>query len=105
LLGGKQVTVTEINPLFTYRYTDKNARAIFGYSLAACRQKIEKREIPAPVSLSDSGYFRAWLGRQIIEWQNERLAAPVRKRPGKQGTPPPRPKGPLDISKRRKRAK
>jgi hypothetical protein len=102
------VAFVEIESNFTYRYNDANARKLFGYGLAACRVKIEAGEIPPPIPLSDTGYIRGWFGRQIIAWQEERIEAaklvPIRKRP--QDNPPPRPKGPLDIGKkRRKRGK
>jgi len=47
----------------------------FGYKHSQLDEKIRAGEIPAPFPLTDSGRAKGWIGRQIIEWQNARLAA------------------------------
>jgi len=47
----------------------------FGYKSTQLDEKIKSGEIPAPISLSDSGRAKGWYGRHIIAWQAEREAA------------------------------
>jgi predicted DNA-binding transcriptional regulator AlpA len=62
-----------INPDFFYRLHE--GRKYFGYGPSTIEAKIQSGEIPAPISLSDSGRARGWFGRTIIAWQREREAA------------------------------
>jgi predicted DNA-binding transcriptional regulator AlpA len=50
----------------------------FGYKSTQLDEKIKSGEIPAPISLSDSGRACGWFGRQILAWQAEREAAAKR---------------------------
>jgi predicted DNA-binding transcriptional regulator AlpA len=47
----------------------------FGFKLTQQQEKIASGEIPPPIALSDSGRAKGWLGQQIIEHQQKRLAA------------------------------
>ena len=51
------------------------ARKYFGFGHSQLSEKIKSGEIPTPIRLTDSGRSIGWLGSQIIEWQEERLAA------------------------------
>ena len=62
-----------INPDFVYRLSD--GPKYFGFLPTALDQKIKAGEIPEPLSLSDSGRARGWLGSTILKWQAERAAA------------------------------
>lgn len=62
-----------INPDLLYRVTD--AIKYFGYRPTQLTEKIKSGDIPPPVKLSTSGHAAGWFGRQIIEWQQQRIAA------------------------------
>jgi predicted DNA-binding transcriptional regulator AlpA len=55
-----------------YRYAD--GPKYFGLGLSSIDEKIKTGEIPKPISLSDSGRAKGWLGRTILAWQAERQA-------------------------------
>ena len=59
-------------------YRPNEARFFFGYKSTQLDEKIKAGEIPTPISLSDTGRAKGWLGRQIIKWQAEREAASKR---------------------------
>ena len=61
-----------INPSFTYRWCE--GPRFFGLGHTVLAAKIESGEIPEPISITDSGRARGWLGQQILDWQRERLA-------------------------------
>jgi predicted DNA-binding transcriptional regulator AlpA len=65
--------VQPINPDWVYRVSD--GWKYFGFNPTQLDQKIKSGEIPEPLSLSDSGRARGWLGKTILQWQAERAAA------------------------------
>lgn len=50
----------------------------FGLKPTALDKAIKEKRVPAPFVLTDGGYARGWLGRQIIEWQAQRIVAAKR---------------------------
>ena len=63
----------ELDPNQIVRF--REGRKYFGYAHSQLDEKIKNGEIPAPISLSDTGRAKGWTGRQIIKWQAEREAA------------------------------
>ena len=63
----------ELSPNEIVRWRD--GPRYFGYKPTQLDEKIKSGEIPPPMALSDSGRARGWLGSQIIEHQQKRLAA------------------------------
>lgn len=61
-----------IHPDHIYRYAD--GPKYYGLGLSAIDAKIKTGEIPKPISLSDSGRAKGWLGKTILEWQAARQA-------------------------------
>jgi predicted DNA-binding transcriptional regulator AlpA len=61
-----------INADWFYRVAD--GHCFFGYRATTLAEKIASGEIPAPISLSDTGRAKGWFGRVIIAWQAEREA-------------------------------
>jgi predicted DNA-binding transcriptional regulator AlpA len=59
-----------IHPDHIIRYCD--GPLYFGYGVTQLDEKIKSGEIPMPISLSDSGRARGWLGKVILAWQAER---------------------------------
>jgi hypothetical protein len=68
----EQIEAAPLHPDYFYRLTD--SAKYFGYKATALADKIAAKEIPEPVSLSDSGRARGYFGRTIIAWQHEREA-------------------------------
>lgn len=62
-----------LNPDLLYRITD--ARKYFGLRPTQLTERIKAGDIPPPVKLSATGRASGWFGRQIIAWQQERIAA------------------------------
>ena len=66
----------QLCPDWFYRLVD--ATRYFGYSPTQLDEKIRTGQVPAPISLSDSGgRAKGWFGRQNIAWQAAREAASV----------------------------
>jgi hypothetical protein len=59
-----------IIPHFFYRF--KDGYKFFGYMPTQLGERIERGDVPMPVSLSDNGRAKGWFGRAIIAWQCER---------------------------------
>jgi predicted DNA-binding transcriptional regulator AlpA len=58
----------QLCPDWFYRLVDPTR--YFGYSPTQLDEKIRTGQVPAPISLSDSGgRAKGWFGRQIIAWQ------------------------------------
>lgn len=62
-----------INPHFFYRRS--HACEYFGLRPTQISERINSGDIPPPVKLTDSGNATGWFGRQIIEWQDQRIEA------------------------------
>ena len=52
----------------------------FGLKSSQLSVKIEDGEIPAPISLTDSGRAKGWFGEQILQWQSERMKAAAKRK-------------------------
>jgi predicted DNA-binding transcriptional regulator AlpA len=61
-----------LNPNQIVRYHE--GYKYFGYRSGHMPEKIKAGEIPAPMSLSQTGRAKGWLGRQILDWQAQRMA-------------------------------
>lgn len=66
----KHAEVGELRPNEIVRRS--NGPKYFGYSLTIIDEKIKSGEIPEPMQLGERA--RGWLGSQIIDWQQKRLA-------------------------------
>jgi len=62
-----------INPDLLYRLGE--ARPYFGLKPTQLAERIKSGDIPPPVKLTASGNACGWFGRQILEWQQKRIAA------------------------------
>ena len=69
-----------IHPDYIYRTAE--ARRFCGYGPTQFREKIRTGEVPPGMKLSDSGRARGWLGRGLLGWQAERIAAAERETAG-----------------------
>jgi predicted DNA-binding transcriptional regulator AlpA len=65
-------TSTRLEPNHIVRL--KDGHRYFGLKQTQLEEKIIAGELPEPIKLSDSGRARGWLGSQILDWQQRRLA-------------------------------
>lgn len=65
-------TTNRIHPDHIYR--KHQGPKIFGVGKTKLDEQIKSREIEPPMSLSDGGRAKGWLGSVIIEHQQKRLA-------------------------------
>jgi predicted DNA-binding transcriptional regulator AlpA len=55
-------------------FRPKRAEKYFGFKHSQIHEKVKSGELPAPIRLSASGSAVGWLGSQIIEFHQTRLA-------------------------------
>jgi hypothetical protein len=65
--------ISELDPNQIVRF--RQGRKYFGYGPTQLDLKIRAGEIPAPITLSDTGRAKGWLGQQIIDHHRRMLAA------------------------------
>jgi hypothetical protein len=67
-------TTQPLNPDFFYRRHGPVARGVIGLADSQIDEKIKSGELPPLVRAFDSGRTNGWLGSQLIELQQRRLA-------------------------------
>jgi predicted DNA-binding transcriptional regulator AlpA len=67
-----------INPDWIYRLHD--GWKYFGFSPTQMDARIRDGDIPQPISLSDGGRAKGWLGSTILQWQAERQAKAAQRK-------------------------
>jgi predicted DNA-binding transcriptional regulator AlpA len=67
------MTFEPIDPSRIYR--TREAEKYFGLRESQIAREVAAGNIPAPMKITPNGRARGWLGRVIIKWQEQRLAA------------------------------
>jgi predicted DNA-binding transcriptional regulator AlpA len=70
-------TAHELTPHEFIRKSE--AHLYFGYRPTQIDGKIKSGEIPPPIKLSKSGRATGWFGRQIIDWEAQKLAEAMKQ--------------------------
>jgi predicted DNA-binding transcriptional regulator AlpA len=68
-------TEEEIVPHFAYRVGSTIVDRVIGLGRTQRREAVERGELPPPVKLTATGRAMAYLGSQLIQIQQQRLAA------------------------------
>jgi predicted DNA-binding transcriptional regulator AlpA len=63
-----------LNPDYVYRKFDPVTLNVIGLGPTQINGAIARGELPPPVKITQSGRARGWLGSQLIELQQKRLA-------------------------------
>jgi len=91
----------KFDPLEIVRYID--GPKVFGLRLSSLKAKIEAKEIPAPIPLSDNGRALGWT-RQTIMDHHKRMAALAEER-AKAAPPKPKRAQPAALVRKVKKVK
>jgi predicted DNA-binding transcriptional regulator AlpA len=72
------MAIEEIEPNRIYR--TREAEKYFGLRESQITREIAAGNIPPPMKITPNGRAKGWLGKVILKWQAERLAASQPKR-------------------------